>query len=1668
MPMQQFLYLHKYIYTFAIILFTVLGLNQAKAYQKCDSIKSCTGNALYISKSSGKGAQYVDVPITKSILSIRDSMTVEMWIYPEKQSGSKIYIAGIWGPGEDVNDSWTIYITPQDSLVFELNGDRTGLKELDNTKAVAYAGNLYNKWTHIAAVFDGSLQTAYLYINGALVASGRNDVYPISRLKIPQDKLPLQIGSTNALSNSKMNRTMKGRIDEVRIWKAVLPWFEIYCNMNKSYNYNVDNLILYLRFNQTPSNYNICDASNYGNHAQARSGAYCKWGGRQIQRKFVVDVSAITDTLVCDTLKQWTITVTDTSICGGRVWMRVLDDLRSSYTITPNNLTLNPNQPAQFTLSLKTNFVGDIKSRLQIISYNRCGSYITIPIKLKRITELDFSTSKIDFDTVVAGCKDVPYIDSTFTICNNTALFGSSRDVTIKSITTGYPGTYQIISKPLPFLLRGGECENITVRFWRGDITKVYNTNIVVLSDDICNPKATISLRGTAFEALKLVRNNKRLDRIDFGTFCVNVASPGIQYNWSNQMKTPIYIDTIIIPRHFIGKPMKFPIQLNPKWGYRPNYFRFLPQAQGNFSDSIIFVVRTDACTIERKVYVTGRGRATDMSYEYHTLDFGYVTVGQDLTQNARITNNGTDTLLVNFYLRSGEAFFLNGAKSATILPGKTVNIPATFRPNSDKQFTDELCYYERHCGASGCMTLKGNGRQEFLQFNPMVMETQNVVGCASQLDTLEIKNISGQTQTLNMFVFDDPGGRYSFVEPPTLPDFVFLQDGNSTQFIFRYTPNDVIQEHADRAFLNFKTSDGQNWHAKLFATSVIPKIHVTQITKYGTIEVGDSKRDTITIENISPFSIHVDSIKTPNGYTLIYPQLLVNRTLNKGDSIMMLLDFTPQTPGNYSGEVFVYSSSPCQIESSGNVQGEGIIVPLEIPLKVISFGFARPCDCITRTMPLINQSQVFAMNIDSIWIDSADVANGFPEFFSWTSNFSPSGTTPYSIPKSTFDTVKIKFCPRTPAQYDFVDMGAKIHVKASGSGWEREYATYLGGKRSLVFVPWPDSISFPPTRVDTLSVSQYDYLFIPDFTVNPEREEITLDSITFVPDENVFYYADSLGRTFPITIDSTGYIPLKLDFKPRAVRDYSAKMHLHFSNPCYFKDTTVFVHGNAFAPAYGLNLNFDNTMIRPDTFNVINCQSVDIPVYSSREIPAKVIDVNCLMFYDTTKLELVDISSPYLNTPCESFVPGVSYSDFDASSKKIKVKNLCSVDSVRPMFIATFRPKGTIRDTLNIIVDSISFDTEDVILYELIAGGDHATIVIQKPEIKILNTIAFDSVQVLDCKLDTLLIKNIGDVPTAVNQLIQLPPYTVIESAIPPLNSILQVGDTSTVVLKYCPRKKDNLDSSFIAESSNPCFIYDTTTINGTGFATPFEIITDISSNFSVPDTVYTTLGDTVHIPIIVNRDFAADIRGIHHWLEAMHFDVEFQYNPYPLKFLSADNLTNGTMTQDYQAGELILHYSNVDSLRAGTIADLIFLTTVPDSIISSLGVEAYGFDSDSILFLDIIPLGSAAKVNVTGKCGITYLKFSNVKPGLQQNVPNPWNESTTIEFAINEYAPVVLKIYDVYGKLRFTALDGTRTFPPGKYKVKIYANGFESGTYFYTIEAGIFKASKSMQIIK
>lgn len=236
---------------------------------------------------------------------------------------------------------------------------------------------------------------------------------------------------------------------------------------------------------------------------------------------------------------------------------------------------------------------------------------------------------------------------------------------------------------------------------------------------------------------------------------------------------------------------------------------------------------------------------------------------------------------------------------------------------------------------------------------------------------------------------------------------------------------------------------------------------------------------------------------------------------------------------------------------------------------------------------------------------------------------------------------------------------------------------------------------------------------------------------------------------------------------------------------------------------------------------------------------------------------------------------------------------------------------------------------------------------------------------------------------------------------------------------------------------------------------------------NFAEIDTISAQIGDTITIPINFERDFSAIRNNTEYWLEDLKFSLDFYYNPFALKYLSSKNITNGAMDNSYQSGKINNSFYNIDSLRAGTVVENEFLVTVPDSIFSFLSTEAYEFHTDSIMFLDLIPLPESAIFYTLERCNLHNLVYTNHNYWLRQNSPTPAGNFTEIIFSIQEKVPVKLIIYNTSGIMQIEAINTNYYISPGTYKIRINTADLPSGQYFYILEAGIFRDFKSMTVI-
>ena len=83
-----------------------------------------------------------------------------------------------------------------------------------------------------------------------------------------------------------------------------------------------------------------------------------------------------------------------------------------------------------------------------------------------------------------------------------------------------------------------------------------------------------------------------------------------------------------------------------------------------------------------------------------------------------------------------------------------------------------------------------------------------------------------------------------------------------------------------------------------------------------------------------------------------------------------------------------------------------------------------------------------------------------------------------------------------------------------------------------------------------------------------------------------------------------------------------------------------------------------------------------------------------------------------------------------------------------------------------------------------------------------------------------------------------------------------------------------------------------------------------------------------------------------------------------------------------------------------------------------------------------------------------------------LLQNFPNPFNPSTEIRYTIPQLTGVTLRVYDVLGREIATLVDEEKA--PGDYVAFFEPTVLSSGMYIYRLEAGTFRESRKMLLLR
>jgi hypothetical protein len=1633
-------------YLLAVVLLC-LAPSFARAQAQCDQDKSCVGTALTIERTQGKGAQYVDIDRSAKLVALDTALTFEAWLKPTAQPGRRQYVAGLWGPNRDNNDQWVVYIEDT-RITFALSAPGSRRGDADNTIATADVPDLYTRgWVHLAAVWSGQTTAAQIVVDGFVAgAPATNAQYPLRRLnQIENFALPLQIASSNALfDDTTSHRSFMGQIDEVRIWHRALSPQEIRCQMNLSLAGSEQGLALYYRCNDGQSA-DLCDATGGGARGRMRSGAACRASDRKVPTTFAITPSSAAGVIACTSDTTLTFTAIDTSFCGSRVSVRITGADASLFTSSASSLTLAQNVPQTFSLRLRATVLGPINATLEVSSTNRCGAPVKVPITLNRTSDLAYSKSRIVIDTLYVGCVERTFAEDTVRLCNTT-----SGPLTIRAATlsdTAFKVRAGNPARPLPVTLAPGECWDVIVRLDAGDTTRTHLDTLRIASDDRCPGSGLIPVFGHVQDVFEILTRDgrKRLTSMAFGAVCPGQLSDVQLYQLRNLVTETLALDTIVYPTGFIGRRIFFPLAMLPSTAPPPEWARFKPTGPGPFAGAIRFRALFRGCTIEKTISVTGRGISVDVAFDASLVGFGSVTVGKAQTRTVTITNRGLDARRMSAYLKVGDVFRIIAGRTFTIAPGQTLPITLEFRPREQRPYYDTLCVFDEQCYGTYCIPVDGEGAFEALSFDPPFLALENVPGCKCDSGTIGVRNNTSAPLTFTSAALNT-GGRFRLTSGPASGT---LAAGERITYGIEYCPNDLVDDRADITYLDIRLADGQLYQLLVRGSSVVPRLYVTPLTTFGPVEVGWSRTERILVENISNGTIRIATAPSvPAGYTVVGTTPALPTTLGPRDSLWVDVRFAPTAAGAYNGAMTFDITDPCTLSQSGQLTGSGDIVKLDVPVTLVNFGLVKPCDCAEREVPLPNSSNFIPIAVDSIWIDGAGVTSPRPIVYRWRSRTTGDSTLPLMIPPGSQDTLVVSFCPNIPAIQGNVLSNAVLHIKASTPGWSQEFRTTLSGRRELNFQPNRATVQFPATRVDTAAPSVTVDLTVPDQFANPSGDSVVITGLAFRPDQRVFSARAANNAPLPWTIRRGERFPIVVDFYPRAPKLYIARLEITTSTPCAGVDSTILVRGEGFAPAFGMALAFDTARVGRDTMRLTTCDTLELPLVANRQIPQQVIDLVFRIGYDTTALRLLGITSKY--TPSASVID-----TGDGAWGTLRDAWYVGADTVAMLRFAVIGGPTSFPITL----DSIEFDSDSLMFFKIIAGGDRGFVIIDEPRIAISAMTAFDTVNVRSCADRIVVVSNPGAIPVRFDSLGGLPPGHRVTASTRPIPTVLAPGDSVEVTVTYCAFKEAVYDTTITAVSNEPCPIADSGRVRSVGYAPEFPVTFLFDPNVGVVDEIRGTIADTIEVPIVIDRA-----------IPQTPLDVEMfvAYNRRALQLLGTTS-RYATPVATESNGGVTIALEGCDSIAAGELALMRFAVAVPDTVISPIRIDRAGirFASDSAFWVKLIPSGDTSRIAVDGRCNITRLNFRGGLNRLAAAAPNPASTVIAFEVEFVEDGRPRMSVADAAG-MEVARLMTGEPLSGGRYRLELDVRDLAAGVYYCLFDNGRFRAVERFVVVR
>ncbi len=302
-------------------------------------------------------------------------------------------------------------------------------------------------------------------------------------------------------------------------------------------------------------------------------------------------------------------------------------------------------------------------------------------------------------------------------------------------------------------------------------------------------------------------------------------------------------------------------------------------------------------------------------------------------------------------------------------------------------------------------------------------------------------------------------------------------------------------------------------------------------------------------------------------------------------------------------------------------------------------------------------------------------------------------------------------------------------------------------------------------------------------------------------------------------------------------------------------------------------------------------------------------------------------------------------------------------------------------------------------------------------------DTLHFDVLFSQTAQTDSIAIINIGSIASIINFEDKQGDKFNIKSIFPPETG---PDESSTMIIEFEGGDEGEHYEGMVQ------------VIDRCGFKLPLYLVADVRGDRFItlePKSFDADAGETKQLIITIDNPKSLDLSGIDSVTATLIYDATLIV---PLEGFTKDTVINEIRYTDISIGN--------DQVQNGYSMPVLITLGRTDS--TDLKIKSTTIHGDGSIY----PLTSDGQFILTGVCIEALPRFIG-DAGLfflEQNVPNPAENSTKITFRLIEKSSATLELYDLYGRkleLMFEAIG------PGEFEHVLDLKTYPAGTYFYIL---------------